>query len=69
MLVYYILTTLWPAPRQGHRLDYHQEVNMEVRTDLKAGTVWDDVVAMADDFTASVKNWWDDLPDWLTWPW
>ena len=34
---------------------------MKVKTKVKVGTVLDDIAAL-------VSDWWDDLPEWLTWP-
>jgi hypothetical protein len=42
---------------------------MKVRTKLKVGTVCDDVGALLEGFAVEVKDRWDELPGWLTWPW
>ena len=35
---------------------------MKVKTNVKSGNLIDDIVT-------TVNGWWDNLPEWLTWPW
>ena len=42
---------------------------MRVKTNLKAGNIFDSAADAYKKVSSKVKQGWDKLPNWLTWPW
>jgi hypothetical protein len=45
------------------------EGDMRVKTKVKSGKIVDSAKAAVQKTAGSLKNTWDKLPNWLTWPW